>query len=231
VAHFSILLKLKNSEFLILTFSILKLIPPKDSLSWAPPQCGPSKYHALRWWWCFRCFALPSGISHRQWGDCLLSTFRRYGVGVGLHDFICWRVLLSGTRAISRCDFNGNCVFVTILWVFVCNAYVGYRRRIFLKIKKGRKAFWRKNNAPGIKCPYTPSTPLQNSCPLAWGRSSPIESRQTMVWGARPHGGCGWWRDHKWKSHVGHWGDISASVGIGQTWSLLTIWGWWHQIL
>jgi hypothetical protein len=24
-------------------------------------------------------------------------------------------LLLRGTRAISRCDFNGNCVFVTIL--------------------------------------------------------------------------------------------------------------------
>jgi hypothetical protein len=45
--------------------------------------------------------------------------------------------ILSRRRAISWCDFNGNCIFVTILWVFVCNAYIGYRRRIIFKHYEG----------------------------------------------------------------------------------------------
>jgi hypothetical protein len=41
--------------------------------------CAHSRIPVKWWWWCFRCFALPSGISHRQWGDWLLSTFRHCG--------------------------------------------------------------------------------------------------------------------------------------------------------
>ena len=75
MAHFSILLKLKNSEFLILTFSILKLIPPKGSLSLAPPQRGPSKYHALSGGGGASDVLPFPAESATVRGDCLLSTF------------------------------------------------------------------------------------------------------------------------------------------------------------
>ena len=66
---------LKVLIFAYSLFCVLILIPPKGSLSLAPPQRGPSKYHALSGG-CGASDVLPfPAESATVRGDCLLSTF------------------------------------------------------------------------------------------------------------------------------------------------------------
>ena len=75
VAHFSMLQALETLIFSYSLFCVLILIPPWGSLSWAPPQCGPSKYHALSGGGGASDVLPFPADSATVRGDCLLSTF------------------------------------------------------------------------------------------------------------------------------------------------------------
>ena len=131
VAHFSMLQALQVLIFSYLLFCVLILIPPLGSLSWAPPQRGPSALSGGGGASDVLPFPAESATIN---GGTVCCQLLLLCCGRGAPWFyLLMSILLSGTRAILWCDFDGNCVFVTILWVFVCNAYIGYRRRIILK--------------------------------------------------------------------------------------------------